>query len=87
MSKKVFVGNIAWSVSEDDLGNAFSQYGEIEDLVILKDRYTHRSRGFGFVTFDSDDDADKAIEALNGFNLNGRDLVVNEAKPPRKDRY
>ena len=87
MSKKVFVGNIAWSVSEDDLGGAFSQYGEIEDLVILKDRYTHRSRGFGFVTFNNDEDADKAIEALNGFNLNGRDLVVNEAKPPRRDRY
>jgi len=87
MSKKIFVGNIAWSVAEDDLSTAFSQHGEIEDLVILKDRYTHRSRGFGFVTFVNDEDAEKAVAALNGYNLNGRDLVVNEAKPPRKDRY
>ncbi len=87
MSKKLFVGNIAWSASEDDLRNLFTQQGEVEDLVILKDKFTNRSKGFGFVTFTSDEDAATAISELNGYNLNGRDLVVNEAKPPRRDRY
>jgi len=87
MSKKLFVGNIAWSASEDDLRNLFTQHGEVEDLVILKDKFTNRSKGFGFVTFTSDEDAATAISELNGYNLNGRDLVVNEAKPPRRDRY
>jgi len=87
MSKKLFVGNIAWTASEDDLRNIFSQHGEVEDLVILKDKFTNRSKGFGFVTFTSDEDAATAISELNAYNLNGRELVVNEAKPPRKDRY
>ncbi len=87
MSKKLFVGNIAWSASEDDLRNLFTQQGEVEDLVILKDKFTNRSKGFGFVTFSTDEDAANAISELNGYNLNGRDLVVNEAKPPRRDRY
>jgi RNA recognition motif-containing protein len=87
MSKKLFVGNIAWSASEDDLRNLFTQHGEVEDLVILKDKFTNRSKGFGFVTFSTDEDAANAISELNGYNLNGRDLVVNEAKPPRRDRY
>ncbi len=87
MSKKLFVGNIAWSASEDDLRNIFSQHGEVEDLVILKDKFTNRSKGFGFVTFASDEEAATAISELNGYNLNGRELVVNEAKPPRRDRY
>ena len=88
MSKKLFVGNIAWSASEDDLHNLFSQQGEVEDLIILKDRFTNRSKGFGFVTFANEDDANSAMEALNGYNLNGRDLVVNEAKPQQpRNRY
>ncbi len=87
MSKKLFVGNIAWSASEDDLRNLFTQHGEVEDLVILKDKFTNRSKGFGFVTFTSDEEAATAISELNGYNLNGRELVVNEAKPPRRDRY
>lgn len=86
MSKKLFVGNIAWSASEDDLRNLFSQQGEVEDLIILKDKFTNRSKGFGFVTFADDSEAENAISALNGYNLNGRDLVVNEARPPRRDR-
>ncbi len=88
MSKKLFVGNIAWSASEDDLHNLFSQHGEVEDLIILKDRFTNRSKGFGFVTFANEDDATGAMDALNGYNLNGRDLVVNEAKPQQpRNRY
>lgn len=86
MSKKLFVGNVAWSASEDDLRNLFSQQGEIEDLVILKDKFTQRSKGFGFVTFTNDEDANQAVSELNGYNLNGRNLVVNEARPPRRDR-
>ncbi len=88
MSKKLFVGNIAWSASEDDLHNLFSQHGEVEDLIILKDRFTNRSKGFGFVTFANEDDATGAMDALNGYNLNGRELVVNEAKPQQpRNRY
>lgn len=86
MSKKLFVGNVAWSASEDDLRNLFSQQGEIEDLVILKDKFTQRSKGFGFVTFVNDEDANNAVSELNGYDLNGRNLVVNEARPPRRDR-
>jgi RNA recognition motif-containing protein len=86
MSKKLFVGNVAWSATEDDLRNLFSQQGEVEDLIILKDKFTNRSKGFGFVTFANEDDANNAVSELNGFNLNGRNLVVNEARPPRRDR-
>lgn len=86
MSKKLFVGNVAWSASEDDLRNLFSQQGEIEDLVILKDKFTQRSKGFGFVTFADAEDANNAVSELNGYNLNGRNLVVNEARPPKRDR-
>ena len=86
MSKKLFVGNVAWSATEDDLRNLFSQQGEVEDLIILKDKFTNRSKGFGFVTYANEDDANNAVSELNGFNLNGRNLVVNEARPPRRDR-
>lgn len=86
MSKKLFVGNIAWTATEDDLRNLFSQQGEVEDLIILKDKFTNRSKGFGFVTFSNDEDANNAVSELNGYNLNGRNLVVNEARPPRRDR-
>jgi RNA recognition motif-containing protein len=80
MSKKLFIGNIEWSTTEEDLKELFGQYGEIEEAIIIKDRMSGRSKGFGFVTFAEDADADKAIEALNGHDLNGRELVVNEAR-------
>ena len=83
MSKKLFVGNIDWKATEDELREAFAQFGEIEDLVIITDKVSGRSKGFGFVTFAEAADADKAIEALNGHELNGRKLVVNEARPPK----
>ncbi|MBE0651816.1 MAG: RNA-binding protein [Bacteroidales bacterium] len=86
MSKKLFVGNIAWKSTEDDLQSVFSQQGEVEDLIILKDKFTNRPKGFGFVTYTNAADADKAISELNGYNLNGRNLVVNEARPPKRDR-
>lgn len=80
MSKKLFIGNIEWGATEEDLKTLFGEYGEIEEAVIIKDRMSGRSKGFGFVTFANDADADKAIEALNGHDLNGRELVVNEAR-------
>lgn len=86
MAKKLYVGNISWGVSDEDLRAHFEKYGEVTDAVVMKDRETNRSRGFGFVTFANDADADAAIEALNGSELDGRALTVNEARPP-KERY
>jgi RNA recognition motif-containing protein len=80
MSKKLFIGNIEWGTTEDDLKELFGKYGDIEEAIIIKDRMSGRSKGFGFVTFANEEDADKAMEALNGYELNGRKLVVNEAR-------
>ena len=87
MSKKLFVGNIAWRTKDDELRQLFSEYGEVEEAFIVIDRNTNRSKGFGFVVFTNDEDADKATEALNGHELNERELVVNEARPPKNDRF
>ena len=81
MSKKLFVGNIAWSTTDDELNTLFSQYGTVEEAVIMKDKFSGRSRGFGFVTFADGAEADAAIEALHDYELNGRPLTVNEARP------
>lgn len=81
MAKKLFVGNVDWGTTSEELGELFSQHGQIEEAVIIKNRETGRSKGFGFVTFINDEDAEKAIEALNGYERNGRALVVNEARP------
>ena len=80
MSKKLFIGNIEWSTTQEDLMNLFGEYGTVEEAVIITDKMSGRSKGFGFVTFAEDADADKAMEALNGHDLNGRALVVNEAR-------
>lgn len=87
MSKKLFVGNIDWGTTDEELQTLFSQHGEIEEAVIIKDKFTNRSKGFGFVTFVNDEDADKAITNLDGYELNNRNLAVNEARPPKRDRY
>lgn len=81
MSKKLFVGNIDWGTTDEQLQELFSQYGDIEEAVIIKDRFSGRSKGFGFVTFTNDEDADKAAEELHEKDFNGRNLVVNEARP------
>lgn len=83
MSKKLFVGNISWGVSDDQLREAFAAFGDVEDSIILKDRATGRSRGFGFVTFTDEAAADEAIAAMHEKEMDGRALVVNEAKPPK----
>jgi RNA recognition motif-containing protein len=81
MSKKLFVGNIDWGTTDEDLQRTFAEHGEVEEAVIIRDKFSNRSKGFGFVTFVNDEDADKAIAALNEFELNGRKIAVNEARP------
>ena len=86
MSKKLFVGNLDWGTTEEELNALFAEFGAVEEAVIIKDRMSGRSRGFGFVTFTNDEDADKAVEGLNEKDFKGRNIAVNEAKPPRDDR-
>lgn len=83
MSTKLFVGNISWQATQQDLQDLFAQYGPVEEAVIIQDRATGRSKGFGFVTFSDDSAAAAAVQALNGQDFQGRPLVVNEARPPQ----
>ena len=76
----LYVGNIAWGVSEDELEALFAQYGEVNSARIITDRESGRSKGFGFVEMATADSANAAIEALNGNDFAGRDLRVNQAK-------
>jgi cold-inducible RNA-binding protein len=80
MSKKLFVGSLSWGVNDDALRDAFGVHGEISEAVVISDRDTGRSRGFGFVTFEDDDAADKAVAALNGTELDGRTMRVDVAQ-------
>jgi cold-inducible RNA-binding protein len=86
MSKKLYVGNLAFGTTEDELNGIFSQFGAVESVTIITDRDTGRSKGFGFVVME-DADADKAIEQLNGSQLGGRNLTVNEARPMVKREF
>jgi cold-inducible RNA-binding protein len=86
MAKKIFVGNLSFQTTETDLTDLFSQYGAVESVSIITDRDTGRSKGFGFVAM-NDDNAEKAISALNGTQLNGRALTVNEARPMVKKEF
>jgi RNA recognition motif-containing protein len=81
VSTKLYVGNLPWSVSDDKLREMFSSYGEITEAVVIKDKYSGRSKGFGFVTFANEEDAKKATSEMNGKELEGRALKVNEARP------
>ncbi|MCH9029744.1 MAG: RNA-binding protein [Ignavibacteria bacterium] len=81
MSKKLFVGSLPWAVNDEALKEAFATYGNVISANVVTDRQTGRSRGFGFVEFENDSEATAAIEALNGSELDGRNIVVNEAKP------
>jgi RNA recognition motif-containing protein len=85
MAKNIYVGNLAWAVTADDLLELFGQHGKVARAQVITDRETGRSRGFGFVEMENDAEAQKAIEALNGFNHNNRPLMVNEARP-REER-
>jgi RNA recognition motif-containing protein len=79
--KNIFVGNLDFSTTEDELRQLFAAYGQIDRVSIMTDRDTGRSRGFGFVEMSSSEDAEKAIAALNGTQVGGRKLNVNEARP------
>ncbi len=81
MSTKLYVGNLSFRVSSDDLFEHFSQAGKVESANIVEDRETGRSRGFGFVEMSSEDEATSAIAQFNGSEYDGRNLVVNEARP------
>src|SRR5512139_3197464 len=85
MAKKLFVGGLSWDTKDDGLRQAFAFYGEITEAKVITDHDTGRSRGFGFVTFTQDDDAKTAISKMDGTNLDGETIKVNEAqeKSPR----
>lgn len=85
MAKNIYVGNLAWAVTQDDLLQLFTQHGKVARAQVISDRDTGRSRGFGFVEMENDEEAQKAIDALNGFEHQNRPLTVNEAKP-REER-
>lgn len=81
---KVYVGNLPFSVGYKELEELFSQYGEIEEATVIADRYTGRSKGFGFVTFKNKDSAQKAISEMNDKDVQGRNLRVKEALPSKE---
>jgi RNA recognition motif-containing protein len=80
MAKRIYVGNLPWAYSSSDLEALFKQYGDVAAAEVIMDRETGRSRGFGFVQMANDADMEPAINALNGYNVGGRPLVVNEAR-------
>ncbi len=81
MSKKLYVGNLSYSTTEDDLREAFAKIGEVQSATLIIDQTNGRSKGFGFVEMASDDDAAKAITSMNGTSLFDRTITVNEARP------
>lgn len=83
--KKLYVGNLPFQVTEEDVGNWFTQAGvSPANVTLVRDRFSGQPRGFGFVEVDNDDDAGRAIQSLNGQDFMGRNVVVNEARPPRE---
>lgn len=89
MSTKIYVGNLSYNVDNQSLQDAFAAYGTVESSKVIVDRDTNRSKGFGFIEMSSSDECSKAIEALNGTDLEGRQMNVSEARPmaPRNNRY
>ena len=85
MAKKLYVGNLSYETTDNDLQNMFSPHGMVQSAQVIMDRDTGRSKGFGFVEMNNGDEAQAAITALNGHENNGRALTVNEARP-REDR-
>jgi len=81
MNNKLFVGNLSFNTTENDLQDTFAAHGTVTETNLMMDRATGRSRGFGFVTMSSPDEAQKAMDALNGAQLDGRGLTVNVARP------
>ncbi len=85
MNNKIYVGNLNYSTTEDELRNMFSQYGTIESVNIITDRFSGQSKGFGFIEMSNADEAQQAIDGMNQQELGGRTLKVNEAREKRND--
>jgi RNA recognition motif-containing protein len=88
----IYVGNLAFNVTEEDLKEAFAAFGQVESIKIITDRFSGQSKGFGFVEMPDNSDADKAMKALNGQSIKGRNIKVNQARPKsdrpkRRPRY
>ncbi len=88
----IYIGNLPYNVTEDDLRDAFGEFGQVDSANIIIDKFSGRSKGFGFVEMPNDGDAEKAIESLNDTDFNGRTIKVNQARPreerpARRDRY
>lgn len=86
MSKKIFVGNLPFSMGEAELRELFAQKGTVDSATVMRDVETGRSRGFAFVEMANDEEAEKAIKELNGYSAEGRNLTVNEARPKTERR-
>jgi RNA recognition motif-containing protein len=87
MASKLFVGSLAWATTDDSLKDFFSSVGTVVSASVIKDRETNRSKGFGFVEMASDEEAKAAVSQLDGKELDGRPIVVNEARPREKKPY
>ena len=91
MAKKLYIGGLSYSTVDDGLKEAFAQYGTVESASVITDKMSGRSRGFGFVEMATEEEAQAAIEAMNGKELDGRTITVNEARPqedrPRQDGF
>jgi len=83
VSTKLFIGSLPWSVTDEDLQTAFAAHGNVLSAKVVTDKETRRSRGFGFVEFETEAEASAAIQALNGAELKGRNIIVSEAKPKK----
>lgn len=86
MSKRIFVGNLAYSTTKESLAEIFGAFGTVTDTHVVTDRETQRPRGFAFVEMEDAEAADKAIEAINGTEIDGREVKVNEAQPREENR-
>ncbi len=80
-NKKLYVGNLPWTIRTEELRNLFVEFGEIVDVIVLTDKYTGKSKGFGFVEFATEEMAKAAMDATNGKDIEGRKIIVNVAKP------
>jgi len=86
MGKKLYVGGLPYETTDDDLKELFTQAGTVESAKVITDKFTGRSRGFGFVEMSSDEEAQKAIDSLNGHQMGERNITVNEARPMNEQR-
>lgn len=85
MEKKLYIGSLSYDTTEEGLKDFFSEAGQVDSAVIIKDKFSGRSKGFGFVEMSTEDEAQKAIDMFNEKDLDGRKIIVNEARPMKKD--